>query len=248
MQVNDSLVSFPDAKPFISSAGFTMVPVRMVSEQLGFQVGANQSGQTVEVTIKGKGRSITLTTGQAQAKVDGKAVQLDSPAQFSGGRVFVPLRFLTDTFGYLLQWDAANWIVIIGADGKYHAPAWYAPKTSPVISTAKQYMGVPYVFGGSTPGGFDCSGFVSYVFAKNGISLPRTSGSMYAASGKTVSSLQEGDLVFFQTSGKSSSSPSHVGIYLGNSQFISATTSSGVKIDSLNSSYWGPRYIGAKRV
>lgn len=113
-----------------------------------------------------------------------------------------------------------------------------------VIATAKKYIGVPYVYGGSTPSGFDCSGFVSYVYKQHGIYLPRSSAAMYG-NGTRVTSLAPGDLVFFNTNGKG---VSHVGIYVGGNRFISATSNRGVKIDSLSDGYWGPRYLGAKRI
>lgn len=117
-------------------------------------------------------------------------------------------------------------------------------KYANVIETAKQYIGVPYVYGGSTPSGFDCSGFVSYVYRQHGVSLPRSSAAMFGK-GTRVTSLVAGDLVFFNTNGRG---VSHVGIYIGGNRFISATSDRGVKIDSLSDGYWGPRYLGAKRL
>lgn len=115
-----------------------------------------------------------------------------------------------------------------------------------LIQTASRYMGVPYVFGGTTPNGFDCSGFTRFVFANYGIQLPRAADEQYDV-GQSVSynRLQPGDLVFFSTYAPGAS---HSGIYLGNGQFISATSSRGVAIDRMESSYWGARYIGARRV
>ncbi len=117
---------------------------------------------------------------------------------------------------------------------------------SQIIATAKKYIGVPYLWGGTTPNGFDCSGFVQYVFNAHGISLPRTSQQQYTV-GTSVSkaNLKPGDLVFFNTSG---SGVSHLGIYIGDNQFIHASTSKGVIITSLSNSYWSVRYLGARRV
>ena len=115
-----------------------------------------------------------------------------------------------------------------------------------IITTARKYIGVPYVWGGSTPKGFDCSGFVQYVFNAHGISLPRTSKQQYAVgSWVSKSNLQPGDLVFFDTSG---SGISHLGIYIGDNQFIHASSSKGVIISSLSNTYWAPRYYGARRI
>ncbi|KOY83618.1 C40 family peptidase [Lysinibacillus macroides] len=117
-----------------------------------------------------------------------------------------------------------------------------------ITNTAKEYIGVPYKYGGSDMRtGVDCSAYTQFVFSKVGISLPRTSKTQYQQ-GTSISKehLKTGDLVFFNTSG---SGVSHVGIYIGDSKFISATTSAGVKIDKMNDPYyWGSRYIGAKRI
>ena len=120
-------------------------------------------------------------------------------------------------------------------------------KDIPLITTAKQYLGVKYKYGGTTPKGFDCSGFVQYVFEKHKKKLPRTADVQYRA-GKPVSTikdLQPGDLVFFAT-GKPKD-VNHVGIYIGKDQFINAQTSKGVAIAKLTDSYWKTAYIGARR-
>lgn len=114
-----------------------------------------------------------------------------------------------------------------------------------VVETAMRYVGVPYYFGGTTPDGFDCSGFVRYVFARSGVDLPRMADEQYEL-GQPVamSRLQPGDTVYFSTY---TSGISHVGIYLGDGKFISSTSSRGVIIDRLDSGYWGSRYMGARR-
>lgn len=115
-----------------------------------------------------------------------------------------------------------------------------------VVANSMAYIGVPYVFGGTSPSGFDCSGYVRYVFANAGVYLPRTADAQYEV-GTPISQgeLIAGDLVFFSTYDYG---PSHVGIYLGDGNFINASSSRGVAVDSLYSSYWGSCYIGARRV
>lgn len=120
-------------------------------------------------------------------------------------------------------------------------------KAQAIISTAEQYIGVRYQWGGSSPAtGFDCSGFTSYVFAQNGITLPRTSVNQYAiGSAVSYSNLQPGDLVFFSFA--KNGIVDHVGIYVGNNQFINASSSKGVTIYTL-SSYWQNIFMGGRRV
>ncbi|BDH60772.1 hypothetical protein MTP04_09020 [Lysinibacillus sp. PLM2] len=112
---------------------------------------------------------------------------------------------------------------------------------------AKQYLDSPYLYGGTTESGFDCSGFVNRVFLDLGIELPRTSVGLFKE-GESISrdELQTGDLVFFNTSGQG---VSHVGIYYGGGKFIHSQSVLGVSISNLNDKwYWGTRYIGAKRI
>lgn len=114
-----------------------------------------------------------------------------------------------------------------------------------VIADASELLGVPYVWGGNTPQqGFDCSGFICYVFKQSDVHLPRTVAQMWNV-GKSVTTPAVGDIVFYETYQKG---PSHAGIYIGNNKFIQAGTSTGVTISDMNSTYWAPKYLGAKRV
>ncbi|MCD8049588.1 MAG: SH3 domain-containing protein [Clostridia bacterium] len=118
-----------------------------------------------------------------------------------------------------------------------------------IIAYAKQYIGTPYVYGASGPDSFDCSGFTMYVMSANGISLPHQSASQ-AEMGLEVAmdELVAGDLVFFNTT--STEGVGHVGIYIGNGQFIHASSGSAhaVTISSLSEDYYSAHYIGARRV
>jgi cell wall-associated NlpC family hydrolase len=112
-----------------------------------------------------------------------------------------------------------------------------------VVGIAMQYLGVPYVWGGSSPSGFDCSGFAMYVYAQMGVSLPHHAASQYNY-GVAVSrdQLAPGDLVFFNGLG-------HMGIYIGGGQFIHAPhTGDVVKISSLSDSWYASTYVGARRI
>lgn len=116
---------------------------------------------------------------------------------------------------------------------------------SSVVATANQYIGSRYVYGGTTPSGFDCSGFTSYVYKKYGVSLSRTAAGQYS-NGVSVSKgeLQPGDLVMFGKSGIN-----HVGIYIGGGKMVhAANPSRGVTTDTINSGYYGTNYVGARRI
>ncbi|KGX83302.1 C40 family peptidase [Pontibacillus marinus] len=112
-----------------------------------------------------------------------------------------------------------------------------------IIKEAKNYLGVPYVWGGESPRGFDCSGYIQYVYQKQDIILPRTVHEIWNVT-TSVKKLSVGDFVFYETY---QPGPSHMGIYLGNGQFIHAGDD-GVTISKMNNTYWKQRYLGAKRI
>ena len=115
-----------------------------------------------------------------------------------------------------------------------------------VVDFAEQYVGTPYRFGGASPSGFDCTGFVMYVYSHFGVSLPHTEAGQLAG-GPRVSAdhLQPGDVLVFANTYRSGLS--HTGIYVGGGQFVHAANERhGVMVSALDG-YWGPRLVGAAR-
>jgi len=118
--------------------------------------------------------------------------------------------------------------------------------TSKLISSAKSLMGIPYVWGGASTSGFDCSGFIYYVYKQAGKNITRTNVEGYYSRSYEVSSPAVGDLVFFSNTYKKGIS--HMGIYVGSGQFIHASSSAGITITSLSNSYFEPRFTAFKRL
>lgn len=115
-----------------------------------------------------------------------------------------------------------------------------------LLVLSQRYLGVRYRWGGASPAGFDCSGFLYYVFGRMGVRLPRTTYALFDAGAPVPQDeLQAGDVVFFQTLRPG---PSHAGIYMGDGRFIHASSGGGgVQITPMDHAYYAPRYLGARR-
>ena len=116
-----------------------------------------------------------------------------------------------------------------------------------MVSTALTLRGIHYVNGGSDPSGFDCSGFVQWVFGQHGIALPREVSTQYQA-GKKIDrrDVKPGDLLFFHTDSRGAS---HVGVAVGGDQFVHAPSARGVvRVERFTTNYWAHRFVGARRV
>ena len=142
----------------------------------------------------------------------------------------------------------SDYVELGSYSGETSAPPASSSIGEQIVAFAKQYMGTPYVWGGESPSvGFDCSGFVSYVFKSLGYQTNRVARDIYR-NGVEVdkSELQPGDAVFFASS---SESIGHVGIYIGDGEFIHSSSGAGyVTINGLDESYYTRMYVGARRI
>lgn len=156
--------------------------------------------------------------------------------------------FGTNTATSVKNFQKSKGLIADGVVGSstFRALGVYNVNNEKVINYAKTLIGIPYQWGGTTTAGLDCSGFIDYVFQQSqGITLPRTAVQLYTNIGLAVPSPSPGDLVFFDTT-LTKTGVSHVGIYIGNGQFIHASSSKGVTISNISNSYWNQCYIGAK--
>ena len=133
----------------------------------------------------------------------------------------------------------------------HHVPD-HLKERAHVEARARAQIGSGYSYGGTSPGGFDCSGLTRWVFAGHGATLPHSSSAQFDMATRPGfkrvykrSNLKEGDLVFHKTT---SARVGHAGIYIVGGKFISSTSSAGVQVRSLYDSYWGPRWIAGTRV
>lgn len=153
VQINDELIHFPDAQPYIDENRLTQVPVRFVSEELGYNVHWEEERGRIRVHMRNPdGSHIEMVTGQSAVMVDGRKVELASAPKLQNGRVYIPLRFISETSGIRVQWDPNNFIAILNEDGQYHAPAWYKPKMEHLAAfTATAYSASAEENGGYGP-------------------------------------------------------------------------------------------------
>lgn len=232
------------------------VPIRFVSEFLGAQVRWNEQLKQVEIfthapvsvpsitALVKPNNDLTYTVKAGDtiygiasvAKISQEAIiaanHLSHPEKLSVGQTLI------------LPEVNRNQLDTLASRGSIRRNTG---ANSDIVAIAKKYIGTPYHYGGTTPKAFDCSGYIGYIYKQVGVKLPRTSRDQSRfATWVSREGLIPGDLIFFTTNG--TGGVSHVGMYIGNDQFIHASTKHGVTITSLSKDYYSRRYVTARRV
>ncbi|MEA4934721.1 MAG: SH3 domain-containing C40 family peptidase [Lawsonibacter sp.] len=175
----------------------------------------------------------------------GAGADYDKAGTLSAGKV---VEILSESSGwYRIEsgYICADYVTIVDA-----TEAAATSKGQEIAAFAQTFVGYPYVYGGSSPKGFDCSGFARYVYSQFGYSINRTaSNQMDNGTSVSMSELQPGDLVFFKKAGSGSKRASHVGIYIGGNRFVHASTAQvGVITSSLSDAYYTSGFVGGRRL
>ncbi|RXT15332.1 stalk domain-containing protein [Ammoniphilus sp. CFH 90114] len=215
VNVNGQLIEFPDARPFINRSNRTLVPVRFISEHLGYAVTWNDQNQNIR--LRNDSQDLIFRIGQYESVI------VDS-------RTFVPLRYVADAFDAEVHWNEELRVATVMTEELIHEPTspvdepltedipeeplstakpsdmGWKKKAEDVISLAETYYGIDYLYGAKAgrTDVFDCSSLTQYVFWKNGIKLKRASRPQFLYDGDKVlrrEELRKGDLVFFSTAG-----------------------------------------------
>ena len=218
------------------------------------------SGEYLDVAAKADvtiGYGLVQSDGSTLNVRSGPATTYDKVASLSDGAVVTIVGidsgwYKVTTSGGTTGYVSSDYMVTCkdsaGSRGDGTAVAASSSLGQQVADYGLQFLGTPYVYGGNGPSSFDCSGFTSYVYRHFGYTLNRTA-STQLSNGVSVSKseLQPGDLVFFKYN--TSKAASHVGIYIGNGQFVHASTNTyTVKIDTLTSGHYANVYVGARRI
>ncbi|NHN35650.1 stalk domain-containing protein [Paenibacillus agricola] len=141
VQINEHLIPFPDAQPFVDSANRLQIPLRAISKKLEYETSWEHKGQAIQIILKNSAQTLSFVTGEHTALLNGQKVLLKSAPQLINGTAYIPFRDLADALSIRIQWDSQNRIAILNQDGKYHAPSWYAPNYKLIQGTATAYTG-----------------------------------------------------------------------------------------------------------
>jgi peptidoglycan DL-endopeptidase LytF len=234
-----AVLAAPSAPPvYVVVPGDTAISIaRRFGVDTADIIAANNLGSADRLAV---GQSLTIEPGAGARSV---SIASASPQQRSTGQIQQAAAQQTTT-----QQGTVTRNLPVPAPAPAQARSSAPANGGSIVSFAMRFQGTPYVWGGTTPSGFDCSGFVYYVLNQTGSPLPRGMWGQYGAgSHPSRGELQPGDIVFFQNTYMAGLS--HNGIYIGNGNFIHASDpSTGVTISSLSNAYWAGKWFGATRV
>lgn len=237
-------VSYEDITGFVSSEYVTVdAPEQAVSA----------ASAVAPATVAAQAPTLTVFTEPQYGKVTASALNIRSGADtecekvgsLSQGKVVTLLGQCGEWYQVENGYISAEYVTIVDA-----AEATASSKGQEIADFALTFVGYPYVYGGSSPSGFDCSGFTSYIYKQFGYSINRTaSNQMDNGTAVSMDELQPGDLVFFKKSGSGSKRASHVGLYIGGGEFVHASTSTvGVIVSGLDEAYYTSGFVGGRRL
>lgn len=235
--------SYTMSNTVINDQGTLYLPLRSVLNILGATITDNPDNQDRKLKLTTRSGDTQLYYNEDKTAIATSANGTYYPIKTSGDVAYVSQAFIQALTNRVVSVNGAT-LMLIKTDASL--PVWKTLEAysvdeayvveeesarDQIVASAMQYLGVPYVWGGTSPSGFDCSGLVQYVYAQNGISIPRTTYTQINAGTRiSLSELQPGDLVFW-----GGSSPHHVGIYIGDGQYIHAPApGQTVKIQSVN--------------
>lgn len=218
--------SYQLSSSVINDEGTLYLPLRSTLENLGAVVATNPDKQGRKLKLTTSSGDMQLYYNSEKTAISTAANGTYYPVKVINNTTYVPMAFIQQLTNRVVSVQD-NTLMLIKVDDSalwktleaYSIDAAYVEKTAgeKIVETAMKYLGVPYVWGGTSPSGFDCSGLVQYVYAENGYSIPRVTYSQQAvATPVSFSNLQPGDLVFW------GGSAYHVGIYIGDGKYIHA--------------------------
>lgn len=248
-------IAFGDSKGYVSSdyvvvnspeemvsavAALSPTAVSNATEAAAAQPAAEAQAQPEVKTI------YVRVTASALNVRSGPGTNYDKVSSLRAGRV---VKVVSDAGNgwYQVEQGYISKDYVIQVD---ESEATASAKGQEVANYALTFVGYPYVYGGSSPKGFDCSGFAKYIYAQFGVTINRTaSNQMDNGTAVSMGELQPGDLVFFKKSGTGSKRASHVGIYIGGGQFVHASTArTGVIVSNMSDAYYTTGFVGGRRL
>jgi len=245
-------IAFGDSKGYVSSDYVVVNSAEELVSAVAAQsptAASTASEATAQPAAEAQPEAKTLyvrVTASALNVRSGPGTNYDKVSSLRAGRV---VKVVSDAGNgwYQVEQGYISKDYVIQVD---ESEATASAKGQEVANYALTFVGYPYVYGGSSPKGFDCSGFAKYVYAQFGVTINRTaSNQMDNGTPVSMGELQPGDLVFFKKAGTGSKRASHVGVYIGGGQFVHASTArTGVIVSNMSEAYYTTGFVGGRRL